>query len=816
MNRKRDVPSKTTPAMLRDRAEAVMRKSRAEIESLSSEEIKVLVHELRVHQIELELQNEELRRAQEELAHSRDRLSDLYDFAPVGYVTLDENGTVLEANLTAAKKLGVERSALVGKKFTRFVARESQDALYHHQREVLSHKEKQTCELLLRCKDGSTFCAEMESIRNEEPGRKAASYNSVISDITQRKKAEEALAEESALLRALFDLVPGSLYIKNTEHQFVLANNEVARVMGAASPEALVGRTDADFYPGETAAEFLADERGIFKTGQPLIDKDEFRPGINSGTLYILTSKTPLKDSQGRITGLVGIGTDITGRKLVGDALKKSEERLRIALQAASAGAWDWDLGTGQIVWSPENYVLYGCDPAKGPPTYDLWESRVHPEDQARANKAISDALERRTPEFRAEFRIILPWGAVRWLQGLGRVEHAESGRPLRMSGINIDITARKLAEEELQRLNATLDQRVVERTALLKEREERLRAILDTVADAIITIDGRGVIESVNPATERIFGYTEAELVGKNVSILMPSPHREEHDSHLARYNRTSRAKILGTSREMQGRRKDGTIFPIEQAVSELDGRRVFIGVVRDITRRKELEVEVLRISEEERLRVAADLHDGICQELVGISFTLSAAYRGLKRDDPLLAKLREIEKALATATNHTRQLARGMKPVVADSAGLIYALQRLSETITTTHRIRCRFDCPERDLIEAQAVSEEILIEQTAANQLYLIAQEAIHNAIRHGNAKHVTVRLTLEDGEACLSVIDNGAGLPAHDEQAFGMGMRVMKYRAGLIGGDLTIGPRKGGGTRILCRIAALRVASPEPKS
>ncbi|MFO1496964.1 MAG: PAS domain S-box protein [Verrucomicrobiota bacterium] len=128
---------------------------------------------------------------------------------------------------------------------------------------------------------------------------------------------------------------------------------------------------------------------------------------------------------------------------------------------------------------------------------------------------------------------------------------------------------------------------------AALRESRERMRALLATAVEGIITIDERGLIESINPAAEQVFGYKAGEIVGQNVSLLMPSPHREEHDHYMSNYLRTGRAKIIGIGREVAGRRKDGTTFPMDLAVSEvrLADRRLFTGFIRDITERKRAE---------------------------------------------------------------------------------------------------------------------------------------------------------------------------------------------------------------------------------
>lgn len=124
-----------------------------------------------------------------------------------------------------------------------------------------------------------------------------------------------------------------------------------------------------------------------------------------------------------------------------------------------------------------------------------------------------------------------------------------------------------------------------------LRDSEERLRAILETAVEGIITISDRGLIESVNPAAERLFGYRAPELIGRNVNLLMPSPYREAHDSYLANYITSGHARIIGIGREVVGRRKDGTVFPMDLSVSEvrLADRRSFAGFIRDITARKE-----------------------------------------------------------------------------------------------------------------------------------------------------------------------------------------------------------------------------------
>jgi len=164
----------------------------------------------------------------------------------------------------------------------------------------------------------------------------------------------------------------------------------------------------------------------------------------------------------------------------------------------------------------------------------------------------------------------------------------------------------------ELYQANQELEQL----TDALREQSHRTQAILDAAAEGIITIDQQGIVESFNPAAERIFGYASAEVVGQNIRMLMPSPHSERHDAYLASYLTTGNSQVLGIEREIQGLRKDGTTFPIEVSISELviGDRRIFTGIVRDVTRRKQLETQ---LAHAQKMESVGQLAAGIAHEI-------------------------------------------------------------------------------------------------------------------------------------------------------------------------------------------------------
>ena len=362
------------------------------------------------------------------------------------------------------------------------------------------------------------------------------------------------------------------------------------------------------------------------------------------------------------------------------------------------------------------------------------------------------------------------------------------AGRVVGASRIARDITARRVMEQAL------------------RESEAKARAILDTAVDAIITIDARGMIESFNKAAERLFGYKPANVIGRNVSLLMPDPYRSEHDGYLRNYCETGRAKIIGIGREVIAQRSDGTVFPADLAVSEvkLGDRRLFTGIVRDISERKRLEQEILEISDREKRRIGQDMHDSLGQLLTGIGFKSKSLENKLAAKAIPESKIgKQIAELVTQAIMQARGLARGLQPVEPRPAGLMSALQELAINIQDLFHVSCVFVCPEAVDIPDPAT----------ATHLYRIAQEACNNAIKHGRAKHITIELTRAANAVALTVSNDGVSYGEAPAAAAamtmtatkGMGMQIMRYRAAMIGGSISVrsNPAGGGGTVITCQ-------------
>jgi signal transduction histidine kinase len=224
-------------------------------------------------------------------------------------------------------------------------------------------------------------------------------------------------------------------------------------------------------------------------------------------------------------------------------------------------------------------------------------------------------------------------------------------------------------------------------------------------------------------------------------------------------------------------------------------------------LERSQQLETEIIRISEREQQRIGRDLHDGVCQYLVAIGFTASMLKQELEETSQLLAtKAGEVATLLRDAAARVRQLARGLSPVDRDEGGLESALEELAVNTSKLTGISCSFVCP-------QAVPTP---NSAFAIHLFRIAQEAVSNALKHAHAKSVVIALDASDGGCSLRVSDDGIGFVSSLHKRKGMGLSIMRYRAGVIGGAFEIQPSTPTGTVIVCTVAtdAYRLPNSEP--
>lgn len=330
------------------------------------------------------------------------------------------------------------------------------------------------------------------------------------------------------------------------------------------------------------------------------------------------------------------------------------------------------------------------------------------------------------------------------------------------------------------------------EAEAALRRSEHHLSNFFDQAPIGLLWLSAGGTILRVNQAQLDMIGCSAKDFLGHSFSEFITEPaHGYELLQWLA--NRETVRNL-----RMPLRSKNGGIRQVlVDANSFWSGKQFEYSSVflRDITDRVNLEWEILHISEREHRRIAQDLHDGLGQLLVGAAYLAGTVRQDLAaRRLPEARKLGRIGEVINEAVAQSRNLARGLHPVEPEPNGLMAALESLAARTKKLFQVRCHFSCRRPVLIP----------DNTVATHLFRIAQEAVTNAIKHGKPGHIEISLTRTPARISLAVKDDGSGMPARRRKKAGMGLHIMRYRAGMIGGSLAVQKEPGGGTTVVCTV------------
>jgi two-component system, NarL family, sensor histidine kinase UhpB len=364
-------------------------------------------------------------------------------------------------------------------------------------------------------------------------------------------------------------------------------------------------------------------------------------------------------------------------------------------------------------------------------------------------------------------------------------------------------------------------------RTKQLASSEARFRGLFETATDAILTVDGSQRVVMANPAAARMLCLPQAELVGAPLDRFIPARSRERHHLHITGFGTSPpTSRPMSPQREVAGLRADGTEFPIEAAISHssADGQKLFTVILRDISERKRAEIQLQqmtqavesshadlqrltaqqdRVQEDERKRIARELHDDLQQKLAAILMNLSAAKSQLQKlEHPPTAveqALASADELAAAAIESTRRIVNDLRPQLLDDLGLAEALEALCDQFARASGLSCQ--------LHAQQDACDLAAEIPAlATCLYRLAQESLNNVSKHAQATEVDIQLSI-DGENWLrlEVCDNGRGLDDDARRKPGaFGLRGMQERLRPFGGTLMIQATPQGGTAVVARV------------
>lgn len=316
---------------------------------------------------------------------------------------------------------------------------------------------------------------------------------------------------------------------------------------------------------------------------------------------------------------------------------------------------------------------------------------------------------------------------------------------------------------------------------------------MIESMLEGVAVIDKRGVIESTNPAFDALFGFERGALIGRKLVTL--AERLLDQRRTLGLPSADGSVKV-----EFEAQRRDGSFFSVAAVLSafEVGGGHHRLVVLQDVSERKQLERAVLQAVNREQYRIGNDLHDGLGQELTGISLLLRGVAGRLTSEYPAaLPEIEGITRLVSNAIESTRALARGLSPVNLERGGLQDALEGLAMHAIDLYGVQVTFShrTPAGRLLNAEV-----------ANHLYRIAQEAVSNAVRHGNARSIRLHLSIVHAKVRLTITDNGTGMPEDALDAAGMGLKTMQYRARMLGGEVQFERAQPCGTRVVCECLA----------
>jgi PAS domain S-box-containing protein len=355
------------------------------------------------------------------------------------------------------------------------------------------------------------------------------------------------------------------------------------------------------------------------------------------------------------------------------------------------------------------------------------------------------------------------------------------------------------------------LRRRVQQQTEIIRQKldteaalKERYVDLFENANDMVYTHDLEGRLTSINQAGERLLQRRRSELLSHSILELVVPEQRPAAQRWLEQVLRDAGPPTV----EWDFAAASGQPVKLEISTRLIaqNGREVEVeGIARDISERKRLERELLEISNREQRRIGHDLHDGVCQQLVGIAYlTETLADRLQEKGAAEASEAERISGLLNTALTQTRGVARGLFPVRLEENGLVSALEELTANAGNLFQIQCQFSCE----------NPPDHIDNVIALHLYYIAQEAVANAAKHAKARMVRVALEPDPQRHALSIQDDGVGFLASSPLPAGMGLRIMQYRARVIGATLEIQSRPGHGTTVRCLFMPVFRENPSP--
>ncbi len=681
-------------------------------------------------------------------------------------------------------------------------------------------------------KDGSIVHCEWYNSALVDAAGKLVSILSLVLDVTDRKCAEEALRESEARFKAIASHTPDHILVQDRELRYLFVVNPQ---LGLTEGD-MLGKTDYDFLSREDAEHLTRLKRQVLETGQPVqVEAPLLSPG---GERQIFSgSYVPRYNAAGQIDGLIGYFQNITERKRAEEELQKLASVVRHSREFISIATLD-----GKMAFlNQAGAEMVGLTTGEVEQIHILQVVSDAHQDKVK-NEVLPTLMSQGFWAGELQYRNLKSGRMIEVYATTFVIQDPETGTPLYLANTSLDITNRKRTEDVLKFLvecgttpsgedffralarylghNLGMDFVCIDRleegllaaTTLAvyfdgKFDDNVSYALKDTpcgdVVGKSICSFAKGVRHLFpkdqvlqDMKAESYLGTTLWSSQGRPIGLIAVIGRQPLADTALA-------ASILQlvavrAAGELERRRAEEALrqanVQLEQRVAERTQQLAAINA--DLREQMDayhrLEGEVARLVEDERLHLGMELHDNLCQQIAATGMLAATLVKRLREQDSGLAQTADrIAATLSQAGADAHALARGLLPVQVEADGLMVALAGLAQRTQELQGAACVFECAAPVPVASNAT----------ATHLFRIAQEAIHNAIQHGKARHIVMTLTNQDG-VTLTIYDDGVGIRPASRRAAGSGLRIMAYRARVIGAALSVAPAPTGGTLVRC--------------
>ena len=600
--------------------------------------------------------------------------------------------------------------------------------------------------------------------------------------VEEQEQTERAFRESEKRFRLVADTAPVLIWMSENDKLCTYFNKPWLDFTGRS--------LDSELGNGWADGVHAEDLQRCMKTYAEAFDRrEEFRMEYrlrryDGEYRWILDIGVPRFNQDRLFIGYIGVGVDVTERRQAQEELRKSEERFRLAAQAGKMFAYEWNAATDELIWSAESARILGIDEAT-PTTGQRILSRVHPDDRERLLATVAE-LSPVTPHLAIAYRMVRPDGTVIWVERNSRAHFDEHGKILRIVGMVADVTQRMRTEEAL------------------RESEERLRMAVHA---------GRMYAFEWDPVTDVIVRSSESANILKwpSDSALDTGQHflAAIHPDDLEAYT----ASDAGLTPENPAYqivfrllRPGGGVTWLEdsgRAVFDKQGRKVrVVGMVADVTDRKRAEEGLSNVSrrlieaqEQERARIARELHDDIGQRLALLAVELEQVHHSPANHVEVRSTVAELQKQAEDIAADIQALSHELHSAKLEYVGIVAAMRGFCQEFAKQTKVKIDFKAHE---LPAPLPPDTSLC-------LFRVLQEALHNSVKHSGVKSVEVKLWETSDEVHLTVSDFGAGFDSETlKESRGLGLISMEERLRLLNGTFSIESQPNHGTTIYARV------------